>query len=591
MAENLKKTLLIENKEYNINAVHSDEADHAVNADNSTLATTAEKVQASLVLKKSLSNRTAEESFNGSESKTLEYVPATGGKYRGPVLIETDTTDYTSAYNSLSDTDKKKTIFNAGQFETKVADLAGAPLYTWNTSYQLCPVQDKNNNDYKLNAIVGTSQDFEVFKKLLTGGSKGLKFETVPNGADYSYRVSGLQSDVDWDVVIPYVYAGKPVTEIKGTEGSSGNWTRSAFYENPNVRSVVIPDSVKTIGMQAFNGCTGLISVRISNNVTTINNATFSGCKNLTSIKLGSNLKTIIHHAFSGCSSLKSIIIPEGVTTIEEGAFNGCYDLKSAVIPKSVTTIGRGIFDIADFQTDPLKVYYAGSESQWNALIASSAVHSENVRLRAATVEYNYKISSEDTSSGSAVEVSEISDNPFIYICKDEESANAPASNKMFLKLPGYDEIIEISKGAARLESANSTATTGYYTYETLAAIIAGINTRLAGLGLNAIPLPDFAPVPEVLPDYIPEDNFDPDAVPTIDTLNAAIVGLNTEITNIKNGPTIVSKATSDEEGRNIKTGYYRTDNTTNANKITITTSIPTSTTGYSNGDICIVIA
>ena len=153
-----------------------------------------------------------------------------------------------------------------------------------------------------------------------------------------------------------------------------------------------------------------------------------------------------------------------------------------------------------------------------------------NNRLKAATVEVNYINSGENTSNGAAVIIDEISDNPFIYICKDDESSSSPVSNKLFLKLPGSDDIVEISKGAARLESPEGATIPGYYTYETLAAIIAGINSRLAALGSTKLTLPNviedagYVLVPDISSTSFSDKLLvEEDVVPTVQQLEQAI--------------------------------------------------------------------
>jgi len=106
----------------------------------------------------------------------------------------------------------------------------------------------------------------------------------------------------------------------------------------------VIPNSVTTIGNQAFSYCTSLTSITIPNSVTTIEYSAFFSCTSLTSIAIPNSVTTIGDGAFSDCTSLTSIIIPNSVTSIGEGAFYNCSSLTSVIIPNSVTTIGDGVF-------------------------------------------------------------------------------------------------------------------------------------------------------------------------------------------------------------------------------------------------------
>ena len=105
-----------------------------------------------------------------------------------------------------------------------------------------------------------------------------------------------------------------------------------------------IPNSVTTIGNQAFSGCNSLTNINISNSVTTIGWAAFSDCDSLTSINIPNSVTTIGNGAFRDCKSLTSINIPNSVTTIGKDVFWGCKSLTSINIPNSVTTIGKAAF-------------------------------------------------------------------------------------------------------------------------------------------------------------------------------------------------------------------------------------------------------
>ena len=90
--------------------------------------------------------------------------------------------------------------------------------------------------------------------------------------------------------------------------------TEGAFYDNENLTSVTIPETVTQIG--SFRNCEKLVSVNIPNNVTSINNEAFSYCRSLESITLPNKINSIGERAFFYCSSLKSVTIPQSVTSI-----------------------------------------------------------------------------------------------------------------------------------------------------------------------------------------------------------------------------------------------------------------------------------
>ena len=206
-------------------------------------------------------------------------------------------------------------------------------------------------------AITGTTEDglfeYEVRESWTVSGYKYVVSITRYKGPD-----SG-------EVVIPKTIGGYEVKKI-----SDG-----AFQNCTGITSIVIPDSVISIGGSTFSGCTSLAEIVIPDSVTSIGGYAFSYCKSLAEItvspdnknyssvdgvlfnKDGSELiiypkgngrsaytvpdgvTSISGSAFSGCTSLTEIVIPDSVTTIGESAFSGCTSLSKVDLPKKLTTI------------------------------------------------------------------------------------------------------------------------------------------------------------------------------------------------------------------------------------------------------------
>lgn len=95
--------------------------------------------------------------------------------------------------------------------------------------------------------------------------------------------------------------------------------------------------SLKTIGKNAFKGCTSVEEVTIPKGVLTVSNSAFEGCSGLTDVMIAA--KTINAKAFAECTNLKAVKMEEGVTTIQGMAFANTQ-ISAVTIPSTLTTAG-----------------------------------------------------------------------------------------------------------------------------------------------------------------------------------------------------------------------------------------------------------
>ena len=146
-----------------------------------------------------------------------------------------------------------------------------------------------------------------------------------------------------------------------------------------------IPNSVTSIGVGAFSGCSNLMSITISDSVTSIGEGAFGGC-NIQSVTIDavtgdvSYIKEIFGAnkiaGYTGkCASADGLCIikdgtlldflykgqseysiPDSVTSIGERAFSGCSSLRSITIPDCVTSIGEGAFAGCNVQSVTIDV-------------------------------------------------------------------------------------------------------------------------------------------------------------------------------------------------------------------------------------------
>ena len=137
--------------------------------------------------------------------------------------------------------------------------------------------------------------------------------------------------------------AGCKTTVIPNTVTSIGD---EAFGGNFGLTSISIPNSVTSIGKFAFWGCTGLTSITIPNSVTSIGGYAFWGCTGLTSVTIGNSVTSIGEYAFSICTGLTSIILPSSITSIGEYAFVSCNALKDVTcLATTVPNTSRNAFN------------------------------------------------------------------------------------------------------------------------------------------------------------------------------------------------------------------------------------------------------
>jgi hypothetical protein len=158
------------------------------------------------------------------------------------------------------------------------------------------------------------------------------------------------------DVIIPGTLGGLPVTTIASRAFEQTNLTSVTipnsvtslgsycFFSCSILTNVSIPGSVTGVGASAFEYCTALPSITIPEGVTSIGDLAFSYCYALSSVTLGDTVSSIGNAAFFECESLTNVNIPEGVTSIGATAFNNCTSLGSVSIPGSVGDIGIEAF-------------------------------------------------------------------------------------------------------------------------------------------------------------------------------------------------------------------------------------------------------
>lgn len=98
--------------------------------------------------------------------------------------------------------------------------------------------------------------------------------------------------------------------------------------------AVELPNTLQSIGSEAFLGCSELRTIVIPNRVKEIEVEAFSCCSALQEITIPSRVKCLEHRVFFGCNSLQTVVLSKPIKEIAEEAFQGCSDELKIVIQK-----------------------------------------------------------------------------------------------------------------------------------------------------------------------------------------------------------------------------------------------------------------
>ena len=187
--------------------------------------------------------------------------------------------------------------------------------------------------------------DFSAYADTLTTGKCGKNVTYSFDSKTGTLTIFGTGDMYDYDDYknrsIFYHDNRIKTVVVKNSVTSIGS---AAFEDCTNLTSATIPNSVTSIGYSAFEDCTNLTSVTIPNSVTSIGYSAFENCTSLTSVTISNSVTSIDYSAFENCTCLTSVTIPNSVTSIGSSAFSGCTSLTSVTIPNSVTRIGYWAF-------------------------------------------------------------------------------------------------------------------------------------------------------------------------------------------------------------------------------------------------------
>ncbi|MBO5394698.1 MAG: leucine-rich repeat protein [Clostridia bacterium] len=257
------------------------------------------------------------------------------------------------------------------QLEFPIPEVDGFEFKGWYSDEKFA---NQITQDYYLNTTL--IQDITLYAKLINASyTSGLSFELQ---TDDTYAIKKYEG-TSTEIVIPETYLNKKVTKVLAdsfknnksiTRVNIGNNVLViedyAFYYCSNLAeiklsnnlssigtyafkwtglaSLILPRTLQTIGVKAFEGCNDLLSVTFANNSTlkSIDNYAFHGCQYLDSITIPNSVEKIGEYAFDSCKRLTSITFEENclLESIENNVFQYCSNLSAITIPSKVKSIG-----------------------------------------------------------------------------------------------------------------------------------------------------------------------------------------------------------------------------------------------------------
>jgi len=257
----------------------------------------------------------------------------------------------------------------------------------------------------ELNILDGGFEDCEALKEV------NFNAETLNLGSEVFEWCISLETDME-NIKSIGEYTFLRCNNVKVIELEEGiiEIPSNAFAYS-GIQQIVLPNSVKTIGDSAMQGCYNLESVTLPASLETIGNSVFNLCANIRKIEIPASTTSIGKNCFDGCSLLLEILVdennkvfnskdncnaiietatnkllagtvytaipntvkvigdnafngrlfitsvevPEGITSIESSAFSNCSELQEVLIPKSLTSMKNDICKNSSYAV--VKVY------------------------------------------------------------------------------------------------------------------------------------------------------------------------------------------------------------------------------------------
>ena len=205
------------------------------------------------------------------------------------------------------------------------------------------PIEETQGTEAAAEDEGPTSPDYFQFD--IKGGEATIISYSVDNLAPKNVVIPPATRDGEPITKIgPNAFQGRQLTGIVFNDAitSIGD---AAFKNNNGITGIVaIPDSVKTIGKEAFSGCTGISELNLGTGVTTIGDQAFYNCQSVPALTIPDSVTSLGEQAFFGFRSMESLTISNSLSVIPYFTFGYAQKLSSVTLPDSVERVEQYAF-------------------------------------------------------------------------------------------------------------------------------------------------------------------------------------------------------------------------------------------------------
>lgn len=229
-------------------------------------------------------------------------------------------------------------------------------------------------NNYEIRGSLQEILDLSKESKVHGVSQRGVVTNTFRGIGDlykfYAVRYKLLYSDIfpyltfdvtDKDIILKKVNSNIPISNFNVPD-----WVTvlgDNCFEDTNLQSINISDSVDMIGAGCFNCCSNLVNINLPDSITFLGDNCFKDCSLLKEICIPSSVVDLGNYCFSSCYQLKRVDA-SNVICFGDFCFNECFDLDDMILSKYLISIGdscfRRCFGLRDISL-PSSVKFLGS--------------------------------------------------------------------------------------------------------------------------------------------------------------------------------------------------------------------------------------